>query len=107
MLQVARKYVYVRTKIHDKYVHVVTDTMTSPKNRTNSLLAFNKHLKVKELGGRAERCGTGEVQFRQRCFQWKLWFRKPYRCGCLPSLIGIDRADVVLGPAIVIYHEMY
>ena len=37
-------YVYIRRKKHDKYVHVVIDTMTSPKNRTNSLLAYNKHL---------------------------------------------------------------
>ena len=62
ILQAANKYVYVRKKIHDKYVHVMIDNMTSPKNQTNSLLAYTKHLKLDKLEGRAERCGTEDIQ---------------------------------------------
>ena len=61
MLPAASKYVYVKKKIHDKYVHVVIDTMTSPKNRTYSLLGYNKHLKLKKLGGRVETYGTEDI----------------------------------------------
>ena len=45
-------------------VHHVIDTMTSPKNRTNSLLAYIKHLKLKKLEGRAERCGTEDIRVK-------------------------------------------
>ena len=39
---------FVRKKIHDKY----------------SLLAYYKHLKLKKLGGIAERCGTEDIRVK-------------------------------------------
>ena len=50
--------------MHDKYVHVVIDTMSYPKNQTNSLLAYYKHLKLKKLGGRGEMCGTEDIRVK-------------------------------------------
>ena len=87
-------YAFVRKNKHDKKVHVVVDTMTSPKNRINSLLAYNQHLKLKDNVQKSRKVWygsrTGEVQCRKRSFYdicgpeaIRVWLPKPDEIVCI------------------------
>ena len=45
-------------------------------HQTNSLLAYNKHLNLKKLGGTVERCGTEDIRVKcdaANSFQIVVW----------------------------------
>ena len=84
--QAARIHANVWKKMHEKYVHVLIDTMTSPKKWINTVSVNQKHLNIKKnIWKRKMWFGSheDEVKCRKRNKWLTIVVRKLYEAACL------------------------